>query len=57
MKKFLLYALRWQASSPILALCLCVFANLGPFLSTVIANAIGAGIFFFVDMMIFKEEK
>lgn len=57
MKKFLLYALRWQASSPILALCLCAFSNLGPFLSTVIANAVGACIFFFVDLMIFKEDK
>lgn len=55
MKKFVAYALRWQLSSPILALCLIWLAGLGTVWATVIANFIGACIFFFVDKRIFKR--
>ncbi|OGX11141.1 MAG: hypothetical protein A2Y42_00535 [Omnitrophica WOR_2 bacterium GWB2_45_9] len=54
-KKFFLYVFRWQLSTPILWL---VVHKLGVGLSaTVIANLIGAGIFFWVDIFIFGARK
>ena len=55
-KKYLLYLLRWQLSTPILALCVCYFAGLGEIWATVIANLIGGLIFFWVDRFIFKDK-
>lgn len=52
MLKFLLYVTRWQLSTPILWI---VVSNLGTSLeATVIANLIGASIFFWVDKVIFR---
>lgn len=56
-KKFWLYLLRWQLSSPILALCMMLLGNCGVIVATIVANLIGGCIFFFVDKWIFKEEK
>ena len=54
MKRFILYLLRWQLSTPILWL---VIRNLGAGLgTTVIANLIGASIFFWVDKFIFTSK-
>ena len=54
-KKFFLYVFRWQLSTPILWL---VVHKLGVGLSaTVIANLIGAGIFFWVDIFTFGARK
>lgn len=51
MTRFVLYAVRWQCSTPILW---GVLALLGVgLLQTITANLIGAGIFFFVDRVIF----
>lgn len=55
MKKFVAYALRWQLSSLILAPCLYWLGGLGVWPATIIANFIGACIFFFVDKRIFKK--
>jgi len=54
--KLLLYALRWQASTPILYLViqLLPFGNLT---KTIIANLIGSLIFFYVDAWIFNKKK
>lgn len=57
MKKFILYLIRWQLSSPILALCLWWLDPLGVVWATIVANLIGGCIFFWVDKIIFKEEK
>ena len=57
MKRFLIYLLRWQLSSPLLAICLIWLEPIGTMLATVIANLIGGTIFFFVDKRIFKEKK
>lgn len=55
MKKFILYLIRWQLSTPILALCLrCL--NFSTVTNTIIANLIGGAIFFFVDRKIFKNK-
>lgn len=56
MKRFLLYLLRWQLSSPILALCLLWLDPIGTVWATIIANLIGGCIFYFVDKLIFKEK-
>lgn len=55
-KKFVLYLIRWQCSTPILALCLFLLtARFNEFWATVIANLIGGCLFFFVDKKIFKK--
>ena len=57
-KKFVLYLIRWQASTPVLALCLFLLtARLNEFWATVIANLIGGCMFYWVDKKIFKEKK
>ena len=52
-KKYLLYILRWEISSPILALVLWIL-HTNIIVETIIANLIGGMIFFFVDKRIFK---
>jgi len=59
MKKFLMqygaYLIRWQLSSPILAVVLIVFADTNTWLATVLANCIGGCLFFWIDRFIFKS--
>lgn len=55
-RKYLLYIVRWQLSTPILAICLIWLSSLGEIWSTIIANFIGALIFFWIDKLIFKEK-
>lgn len=57
MKRFLLYEARWVSSTPVLALCLYLLADLGPIAATIIANLIGGALFFWVDKIIFREDK
>lgn len=57
MTKFIMYLVRWQLSSPLLALCLWWLEPIGLVWATVISNLIGGCLFFFVDKMIFKEKK
>lgn len=57
LKKYLFYLIRWQLSTPILAVCLIWLSSLGEIWSTIIANFIGALIFFWIDKIIFKEKK
>ena len=57
MKRFIFYVLRWQLSSPILALCWCWLDGFGVAQATIIANFIGACLFFFVDRKIFFSKK
>jgi len=52
-KRYALYILRWQLSTPILAVVLIWLATLNKWTATVIANFIGALIFFWVDRAIF----
>ena len=56
LKRFIAYCLRWQLSSPILAICLIWLDDLGTFWATIIANFVGACIFFWVDKIIFKDK-
>ena len=56
-KRYALYLIRWQLSTPILAFSVVWFAALGTTWSTVIANLIGGLIFFWIDRFIFTSEK
>lgn len=53
-KKYMLYLLRWQLSTPILAVVLIWLSDLNTLHATIIANLIGGLIFFWVDKFIFK---
>lgn len=48
--------LRWQMSSPLLAIVLYTL-NFGTWFETIIANFIGSIIFFFVDKWIFRNKE
>lgn len=56
-KKYILYLFRWQLSTPILAFCCIGFDKYGTLVATILANLIGGLIFFWVDMLIFKNKK
>jgi len=54
-KRYFLYLLRWQLSTPILAGVLVVMASASRLSSTIVANLIGGLIFFWVDRFIFTS--
>lgn len=54
MKRFILYLIRWQLSTPILAICLYRL-NFNIAVNTILANLIGGIIFYWIDKSIFKE--
>lgn len=56
-KRYTVYLFRWQLSTPILALCVALFASLGVTWATIIANFIGGAFFYFIDLYIFKSDK
>ena len=55
-KKYLLYLLRWQLSTPVLAAVLYIM-NTKEIYETIIANLVGGLIFFWVDILIFRGGK
>ena len=55
-KKYILYLIRWQLSTPILAIVLAWLSNIPTIWATIIANLIGGLIFFWVDKIIFKKK-
>ena len=57
MKRFVFYLIRWQLSTPILAVCLMQLDSLGTAGSTAAANLIGGCVFFFVDRRIFLKRR
>lgn len=57
LKRFIMYAIRWELSTPVLALCLFWLGGLGEWPATIIANFIGSIIFYFVDKIIFREDR
>ena len=54
-KKYFLYLLRWQLSTPILAICCIGFNKYGTITATILANLIGGLIFFWIDKWIFRK--
>lgn len=55
-KKYVLYLIRWQLSTPILAIVLKLLSNMSTLYATIIANFIGGLIFFWVDKFIFRKK-
>ncbi len=55
LRKYFLYLIRWQLSTPILAVCVVWFASMGTTVATILANLIGGLIFFWVDRWIFQK--
>jgi hypothetical protein len=55
-KRYGLYLVRWQLSTPILAGVLALLGSLGALVATIIANLVGGLIFFWVDRFIFTSE-
>jgi hypothetical protein len=56
LKRYGLYLLRWQASTPILAGIGVVLAAAGALVAAIVANLIGGLIFFWIDRFIFTSE-
>ena len=57
-KRFAMYAMRWQLSTPIYALVLYLVSDkFGYTTKTIIANFIGACIFYWVDKFIFLKHR
>lgn len=57
-KKLGLYLLRWQMSTPILAIVIALTLDrIGNISSTILANFIGGLIFYKVDELIFTHKK
>lgn len=54
-KQYGLYLVRWQLSTPILAITLVVLSSLSKLSATIAANLIGGLIFFWVDKFIFTS--
>jgi len=55
LRRYALYLVRWQLSTPLLAVALVWLASLGPLAATIVANLIGGLIFFWVDRFIFTS--
>jgi len=55
LKQYTLYLIRWQLSTPILAVVLILLTNTNQWVATIIANLIGGLLFFWVDKFIFKS--
>lgn len=56
-RRYGLYLLRWQLSTPILAGVLFALSRMDRVTATVIANLLGGLIFFWVDMIIFTSDR
>ena len=55
LKKYFLYIIRWQLSTPILAVVLIWLSSMNKWVATIIANFIGALLFFWIDKLIFRS--
>ena len=57
MGRYVLYLLRWQLSTPILAVVVGALAVYGEWVAAAAANLVGGLVFFWVDRLIFKGVK
>lgn len=53
LKQYFLYLIRWQLSTPILAVVLIVMSAYDKWTATIVANLIGGLMFFWIDKLIF----
>ncbi|MDD1672357.1 MAG: hypothetical protein LUO82_05105 [Methanomicrobiales archaeon] len=56
LRRYGVYLLRWQASTPLLAGVGILLAGMGQVIAAVVANLIGGLIFFWVDRFIFTSQ-
>ena len=56
LKRYGLYLVRWQLSTPLLAVVLIWLSYMNKWIVTIIANLIGGLIFFWVDRFIFTSK-
>lgn len=56
LKRYGLYLLRWQASTPILAGVSVALVGMGQLIAAIFANLIGGLIFFWIDQFIFTSQ-
>lgn len=56
LKKYVLYLIRWQLSTPIIALVISLLSNANTIVATIVANLIGGLLFFWIDKLIFKKK-
>ena len=54
MRKYLVYHLRWQISGIVMMPVLMLTKNLGTVIGVILAQLIGAAIFWYIDKKIFK---
>ena len=57
LKKYVFYLIRWQLSTPILAICYAWLIAYGTLSATIIGNFVGGLLFFWVDRWIFRAKK
>ncbi len=57
LKKYLLYGIKWQGGTPVIALVLLLLPISNVWIKTIIANIIGAFIFYPIDQWIFKQKQ
>ena len=55
-KRYFIYLVRWQLSTPVIAVVLIWLTTLNKWIATAIANLIGGLIFFWVDRFIFTSQ-
>lgn len=57
-KQYALYLIRWQLSTPILAVVLIVMSKygVGATIATIVANLIGGLMFYWIDRFIFRKK-
>jgi len=57
-KQYMMYLIRWQLSTPILAVVLIVMGKfgIGATIATIVANFIGGLIFYWIDKFIFRKK-
>lgn len=55
-KRYGLYLIRWQASTPLIALVLYALSGYDYIFITIVANIIGGLIFFWIDQFIFTTD-
>lgn len=53
--RLFLYLIRWQLSTPILAICVAYLANFSVLFSTIVANLVGGLLFYNIDKIIFQK--
>jgi len=55
--QYFIYLIRWQLSTPILAIVFILLTTINQFIAAIIANLIGGLIFYWVDKSIFQTGK